>query len=130
MHELAICQSLLSRVEQTARAHKATGVSKVCLSIGPLSGVEPPLLERAWTIARAGTIARQAPLSIHLTDITVRCSQCGHEGPALVNKLRCEKCRDWRVTLLGGDEMVLTSLELEENQQEATPAINARKGVQ
>jgi len=114
MHELAICQELLQSVEQTARDHKAQRVAKVSLSIGPLSGVEAPLLERAWTIARGGTLAANASLTITMTPLIVKCSACGHEGPAQANRLICEVCHDWRVTLLSGDEMLLTSLELDE----------------
>jgi hydrogenase nickel incorporation protein HypA/HybF len=115
MHELAICRSLLKSVEETARTHEASSVVSVSLSIGPLSGVEAPLLERAWSIARAGTVANEASLLITVSKIRVKCSQCGHEGPATVNSLICENCDDWRVRLVSGDEMMLVSLELEES---------------
>ncbi len=114
MHELAICQSLLASVEQTVRSHKAQAASKVTVSIGPLSGIEPPLLKRAWTIARAGTLAQNALLTISVTPLIVKCSACGHEGHAQANRLICEHCSDWRVTLLSGDEMLLSSVELDE----------------
>jgi len=117
MHELAICQSLLHSVERTVRANGAREVSSVCLSIGPLSGVEAPLLERAWTIARAGSLAAEARLVITPSPILVRCAQCGHEGPAKANRLLCESCDDWRVTLVSGDEMLLLSVELVETPE-------------
>ena len=117
MHELAICQSLLRAIEQTAHANRAKSVSRVDVALGPLSGVEAPLLKRAWTLARAGTIAKEAELIIKDMPIMVRCSCCGHEGPALVNRLICESCKDWRVIVSSGDEMLLSSLELEGTEQ-------------
>ena len=115
MHELAICQSLLASVQQTAQDHKAQSVAKITVSIGPLSGVEAALLKRAWTIARAGTLAANASITIKLMPLIVECTLCGHQGAALANRLICEDCGDWRVILISGDEMLLTSLELDEN---------------
>jgi len=115
MHELAVCQSLLVSVEQTAKSNHAQSVSNVYLSIGPLSGIEAPLLKRAWTIARVGTLAADAALVISAMPILIECSTCGHEGPAKANKLICENCHDWRVKLVSGDEMMLTSLDLDDN---------------
>jgi hydrogenase nickel incorporation protein HypA/HybF len=120
MHELSVCQSLLKTIGQTAQAHDADLVTRVYLSIGPLSGVEAPLLERAWTIAREGTIATTAELSISLIPVIVKCTVCGHEGEAKANSLVCGNCGDWRVTLVSGDEMLLTSLELEEQSASET----------
>ena len=115
MHELAVCQSLLASVEQTARNHHAQSIRNVYLSIGPLSGLEISLLERAWTIARAGTLVANAAIVITSMPILVKCRQCGHQGHAQANKLICETCKDWRVTLVSGDEMLLTSIDLEED---------------
>ena len=44
MHELAICQALISQVEDVVRERSAR-VKRVLVGIGPLSGVEPRLLE-------------------------------------------------------------------------------------
>ena len=54
MHELAICQALIEQVEAIARERLARRVGTVCVSIGPLSGVEPRLLEQAFPVASAG----------------------------------------------------------------------------
>ena len=64
MHELSVCQGLLDQVAGIARQNQATGVKLIRLRIGPLSGVEPQLLEQAFPLARAGTIAERAELAI------------------------------------------------------------------
>jgi len=77
MHELSICQGLMTKVEQVALENGATSVETIFLSVGPLSGVEPPLLKRAFEIARLGTIAESAELEIQTGPIIVECRECG-----------------------------------------------------
>ena len=57
MHELSVCNALISQVEAIAREHGAGRVESITLQLGALSGVEPPLLERAYPLAAAGTLA-------------------------------------------------------------------------
>jgi len=114
MHELSVCQSLLGQIEITAWQHHATRVHRVQLQIGPLSGVEPQLLQQAFPIAVAGSIAETAVLEIELLPIRIECRECGAESEAAsANKLVCGECGHWQTRLLSGDEMLLTSLELD-----------------
>ena len=113
MHELAVCQALLAQVEDIARENDARVVSRIAVSIGPLSGVEAPLLLRAFTIARAGTIAEAATLELEAMTIRVRCKSCGCESDVSANRLTCRACGDWKTDLLSGDELVLRQVEME-----------------
>jgi hydrogenase nickel incorporation protein HypA/HybF len=117
MHELSVCQSLLSQVKDIAAERQAYAVSSITIGIGALSGVEPQLLKSAYSIASAGTIAEHAELIIEHRPIRVRCNQCGSESDALANKLICKECGDWRTTLISGDELLLMSVELEKTEQ-------------
>jgi hydrogenase nickel incorporation protein HypA/HybF len=112
MHELSVCQGLLTQVEEIARREEAAHVDVILLRIGPLSGVEPDLLQNAFIIARAGTVAANAELSIDTLPVRVECTQCGAESEATPNRLLCGQCGDFRTRLLSGDEMLLASIEL------------------
>jgi hydrogenase nickel incorporation protein HypA/HybF len=112
MHELAICQELLSQVTGIAREHGATRVDQIVLSVGPLSGVEPDLLDHAFEIARCGTVAEDAVLEMKGSDLVVECRLCGNENPAEVNRLLCSACGTWQVKVKKGEEMMLLSVEL------------------
>jgi hydrogenase nickel incorporation protein HypA/HybF len=112
MHELSICQALLDQVEQIARDHDATRVERILLKVGPLAGVEPALLQHAWPLAAAGTIAESAELVIEASEIRVRCEACGVESAATANRLLCGVCGGFRTRLLSGDEMLLARLEM------------------
>lgn len=125
MHELAICQSLMNQVESLALEHRAQRVTEIVVAIGPLSGVEAQLLKNAYPLASAGTVAQQAELIIENLPIRVQCSICNSESDALPNKLVCNKCGDWRTTLVSGDELLLMSVELEKSSQAGAAGANS-----
>ena len=107
MHELAICQALIGQVSDVAREQSATRVSDIFVRVGPLSGVEGPLMQNAFPIAAAGTVAGNATLHLEATPIRVRCEECGAESDVEMNRLVCSRCGDGRTTLLSGDELIL-----------------------
>jgi hydrogenase nickel incorporation protein HypA/HybF len=127
MHEMSICQGLLDQVERIAREKGAKQVDSIVLSIGPLSGVEPELLSRAYEVAKLKTIAKYATLEIRTGPVVVECRSCGASGEAGVNRLLCPSCGDWQVDVVEGDELLLLRLEISvdntssgaENQQNA-----------
>ena len=108
---MAICVALLAQVESIAREH-ARRVNRVRLAVGPLSGVEPRLLERAYALACAGTAAEGSELEFDDAPVRVRCRSCGAESAASANRLLCGACGDWRTELAGGDELLLLKVEL------------------
>ncbi len=117
MHELSICQSLMSQVKNIALEHNAQNVTSITIAVGALSGVEAELLKNAYPIASAGTVAQGAELIVKALPIRVKCNQCGSESDATPNKLICKQCGDWRTTLISGDELMLMSVELEKSKE-------------
>jgi hydrogenase nickel incorporation protein HypA/HybF len=113
MHELAICQSLVTQVESIAHEHRAERVVSIVIGMGALAGVEAQLLRHAYPVASAGTVAEDAQLEIEELPIRVKCNECGEESTVTPNKLLCRHCGDWRTTLVSGDELMLMRVELE-----------------
>jgi hydrogenase nickel incorporation protein HypA/HybF len=113
MHELAVCQALIEQVERVARQNDARRVVSIVITVGPLSGVEPQLLEHAYPLAAAGTIAEHASLVIETVPVRVRCRTCAAETDAASNRLVCGACSDWQVDVIGGEEMILKRVEVE-----------------
>jgi len=113
MHELAVCQALIEQVEDLAAEHRATRIAEIVVRLGPLSGVEPALLEQAYDIARAGTIAASATLVFEDAPLIVHCSQCDADAQVEPNRLLCPSCGNWQTTLVSGDEMLLARVELD-----------------
>jgi len=112
VHELSICQSLLSQVTTLAVRHQAQQVTGITVRLGPLGGVVPELLTQAFSIAALGTVAEQAELIIETLPVRIHCQQCNFEGEVEPNHLVCPACSNWRTQLLSGDEMLLASVEL------------------
>jgi hydrogenase nickel incorporation protein HypA/HybF len=118
MHELSICEALISQVHAIA-IERSARVRRVSVGVGPLSGVEPQLLESAYPLACAGTCAEGSRLNIERTEVTVRCRSCGTQSAAAPNRLLCAACGDWATDLVSGDELVLLQVELETRDEEA-----------
>ncbi len=107
MHELSLCEALIDQVTTIAREQQVSSVSDIYVRVGPLSGVEGPLMRNAFPIAAAGTVADHATLHLEDAGIRVRCEECGAESDAKMNNLVCAACGDWRTTLISGDELIL-----------------------
>lgn len=112
MHELSVCTALMEQVERIAREHQAGRVERIVLQVGPLSGVEAPLLKRAWPLASIGTLAEDAELVIEIATVKVKCTQCDAVSEVAPNRLLCAACGDFRTRLVSGDEMLLANMVL------------------
>lgn len=113
MHELSICQSIIEQAVTIAEQNHALAVARIDLAIGPLAGVEIQLLQQAFPLAAAGTLAENAQLNAETLPIRVRCLSCLKESDAQPNRLVCGHCQDWHTQLVSGDEMLIKSIELE-----------------
>ena len=113
MHELSICYALLEQLQGIATREGGGRVVDVTLRIGPLSGVEPELLARAFPLAVAGSLAEGARLRIDTQPVRVHCDDCGRDSDATPNRLTCGDCGGFHTHLISGDEMLLARLELE-----------------
>lgn len=112
MHEFAVCQGLINQVERLAKERNASRIHSIVLSIGPLSGVEPHLLEQAFTVARMDTAAQDAELEIETGPVIVECRSCGKSSEVQVNRLLCPSCGNWQVNMTQGDELLLLRVEV------------------
>ena len=113
MHELAVCQALIGEVTAVARSKRALSVTDIYVSVGPLSGVEHPLMRNAFPIAAAGTLAHEAILHLEATPVRVSCDECGAETEVPANRLVCKECGHWRTRLVSGDELMLQRVVLD-----------------
>lgn len=113
MHELSICQALVTQLRGVSAQHGGGAVAIVRLRIGPLSGIESAQLQQAFPLAAAGTVAAGAVLEITPAPVRIRCMDCGIETSTAPNRLLCGSCGSMRTRLVSGDEMLLESVELE-----------------
>ena len=112
MHELSLCDDLLGQVVTIAKQNNARSVESITVQIGALSGVEPVLLDSAFSMIKVGTVAEQAQLIMQTLPITVICQRCGTQSEVAANRLLCHACQSHETTLLSGDELLLASVAL------------------
>ncbi len=110
MHELSICQALLSQLAEIVSGRGA--VARVVIEVGPLSGVEPVLLASAFEIMRAGSCAARAALVIESTAVEISCMRCCAQSQVAANRLICPACGGFRTRIVAGDELRLRRFEL------------------
>ncbi|MGM0594748.1 MAG: hydrogenase maturation nickel metallochaperone HypA [Pseudomonadota bacterium] len=114
MHELSLCRSLLQQVGDIAAQHHADSVSRITLRIGPLAGVEIPLLESAFAVARTETPAAEAELVIERPPLRIHCTACAREAATELPHLLCPHCGSDQTRLVSGDELLLVSVSVAE----------------
>lgn len=125
MHELSICQALMTQVERIAANNPATRVVSIHLGVGPLAGVEEQLLRNAYPLASVDTAAEGAELLIQSTPVCIRCTTCEKESEVKPNRLLCRHCGDWKTRLISGDELVLIRVELEKSAVAEATALHS-----
>ena len=122
MHDLSVCQALLTQVAEIAAGRGARVVERITIEVGPLSGVEPVLLASAFAIVRAGGCAAEAALSIESTTVTIGCMACGAHSNPKPNRLVCAVCGGFRTRVVAGDELRLRRVELRMPESRSGPA--------
>lgn len=112
MHELSLCDDLIGQVVAIAAQHKAESVESITVNIGALAGIEPMLLESAFSLIKVGTVAEHALFIMQTAPVIVHCRKCDVQSEVAANCLLCNVCQSNETTLISGDELILASVEL------------------
>ncbi len=110
MHELSIASAIVEIVERNAAGRKVTGVD---VKVGHLRQVVPDALEFAFELITKDTAIEGAVLRIEAVPAIAQCHGCGAETQLEQFPAHCGKCGALDVTLSGGDELLVDSLEIE-----------------
>jgi hydrogenase nickel incorporation protein HypA/HybF len=115
MHELSIAEAVVAIVERHAQGRRVT---KVELKVGYLRQVVPTALEFAFELTAQGTVAEGAELEMEQIEAAGRCQSCGARTPLPELPLVCRECGSIDVEVTRGEELLVDSLELEEDAEE------------
>ena len=115
MHEVSIVQALIEQVDQevTQAGHPGRVVS-LDLTIGRLSGVHPDSIRFAFELLTPSTFLEGAVLRIEEPQAVCCCKTCGVQTPIDELILECPRCGSVEVSIEGGRDLVLQSIELED----------------
>ena len=114
MHEIGIASSVLDVVRGELNGRPGSRAVKVGLRIGALSGVDPEALRFAVEALVSGTELDQLELDMEFCPWRQRCGSCGCEFAVEDYVFSCPECGQPDTKCVGGDEMEVTFLEVEQ----------------
>jgi hydrogenase nickel incorporation protein HypA/HybF len=112
MHEMALAESMLGIVEDTARRNGGSRVTLVRLEIGALSHVEPEALRFCFDAVTRGSLAERAALEIVTTPGRAWCMPCGDTVDLPRVGEGCPHCGSYQLQVSAGDEMRVSEIEI------------------
>ena len=114
MHERSLVRSLLRQVQALAAEHPTSRVAAIRVRIGELSGVEPELFQSAYEELTVPTALEGAEFMVQRVPLEATCDQCGNAFAVEGYRFQCPKCGSLRLTICGGEELLLESISMEE----------------
>jgi hydrogenase nickel incorporation protein HypA/HybF len=108
MHELGLCTSIVDAVERRAGDRP---VARVRVQVGRLHHVHPEAFDQSFAVAALGSVAQEATAELVLLPVRSRCAGCGATWEGEDVATACPTCGDLEVELIGGDELMLESIE-------------------
>ena len=116
MHELALARGVLAAVLAHAEGRP---VRRIDLTVGALRQVVPDSLAFNFGVIARGTPCQGALLEQHLEPARLRCS-CGETWELRELSFRCPACGGSEASVIGGAELLVESIEVEEEGERCT----------
>jgi hydrogenase nickel incorporation protein HypA/HybF len=114
VHELAVAAELVDLARRVAAEERASRVTVLRLRIGAANCLSPDSLAFGFEALAAGTEAEGCRLEVERPAAPVTCSACGYQGRiAELGTLACPDCGLAPLTIRGGRELTVTSLDVE-----------------
>jgi hydrogenase nickel incorporation protein HypA/HybF len=111
MHELSLCRAIAGIASRHAGGRP---VRTIGLRVGHLRQVVPDTLAYCWPLVCEGTPLAGSRLEIESVPARIACRGCRHEEQLATAVLRCTACGGDQVTIVAGEEFLLTTLDLAE----------------
>ena len=115
MHELSVANSILEAVRKERERLNGARVTKVGVRIGELAGVDPAALSFGFEILVKDSGLEPLALEIEFVSRRHECSHCRHVFTVMDYRLDCPACGSTETRCIGGDELDLAYLEVEES---------------
>ena len=116
MHERSLVNALLRQVADVATQYPGSHVLSIRVRIGEFSGVEPELFASAYDDLVTNTPYYGATLDLERVPLEGVCPQCGSHFRIERFNFQCDRCGNSKITISGGEEMLLESVTMEETE--------------
>lgn len=111
---MGIAYSVLAAVRSEMKRHPGKTPSKVGVRVGELSALDPEALRFCFEAITRDTDMESLKLEIEICPFRYRCRACGHEFTVRDYEIQCPQCADLKTECIGGQELDLAYLEVEE----------------
>jgi hydrogenase nickel incorporation protein HypA/HybF len=115
MHELSIANSILDAVRKERERLNGARITKVGVRVGELAGVDPEALSFGFEVLVNDTELAPLALEIELTSRRHECPKCKRVFTVVEYRVDCPACGSTETRCIGGDELELAYLEVEES---------------
>lgn len=119
MHEQSLVAALLKQVTGIAADHGGADVTEIEVEIGPLSGVEPLLVESAFERLVPQTAFSETRLVVRCIPLQGVCRTCDRDFAAPELRFDCPLCGARHIRIVRGEEFRLMSVTLEDGESPA-----------
>ena len=123
MHELAVTESILKIVLDSAQKNRAASVTDITLTVGSLSSIVDDSVQFYWNHISQGTICKNAKLHFNRVMATLQCLDCGATYSLIEELTPCPSCGSINVVIQSGEEFQVDHIEIikeETNNDETT----------
>ena len=114
MHELSISRSI---AEVALRHAGGRQVQSVQVRVGALRQIVPDSLIFCWSIVSRQPQLEHSQLDVERVPAVIECAGCGARSTLTEFSLTCPACADGLITVVSGDEFLVTSIELHEPKE-------------
>lgn len=114
MHEYSLVRGMLRQIHEISQQQQAKQVHRVWVTIGEFSGVEPELLRLAFEELSALDGLGVPTLEMEIIPLEAFCLQCEQRFYIEDFRFVCPKCGESKLRIIGGEELVLDRIELEQ----------------
>jgi hydrogenase nickel incorporation protein HypA/HybF len=111
VHELSVSSAIVDTVVRHAEGRRVTAVH---VKLGHLRQVAPASLAFYFELVARETVCEGARLDQELVPAALRCEDCAHAWELDMPFFRCPQCGSAAVTIESGEELEVTSIEVEE----------------
>jgi hydrogenase nickel incorporation protein HypA/HybF len=108
VHELSLCRAIAGAATEAAAGRP---VRRIGLRVGALRQVVPETLVYCWRLVSERTALSGTELDVESVPARTSCGACGQTVTLSPPVLCCGACGSTDVTLVAGEEFLLTTLD-------------------
>lgn len=112
MHELTLCQRIMSIINEYSRGKNYHRVKKIVLEIGQLAAVDEEALRFGFDVVAKGTLAEGAILDVIEIEGQAICDACQKTGKLKHYYDACQNCGHYSLTITQGEELRVSCMEV------------------